>query len=458
MCYCFSRSLAVLRLIACRAIRATSLTLVVIVFGLSWASEVLAVSPYMGYGLAAEPSNTTYWADTAQGVCDKFGQTWSGSSPGYCRFNGPDRYLTFVQVCKSSGGVYFAPDTTKPQAQQCDGTPPPNCSSSELLNKYRGAGVTGPSLTDAAPALICVQGCGYTGGSVMVTFPKAGGGYTYSGRLGVATGQSCTTANYDVIDTVMYDETQDKPPSPLNCADQGKVYGTVNGVGICANAGSIPGSTVTTNESKTSTETSASGVQATPQTESTSYSVGNVNGVAWVTSTVTHGDGSKTQVAQPLDGFCRENPSASPCGGGGGGGGGGRKDAGVAAGGDNCQAQPVCSGDAIQCMMVKQQWHTRCDSNQPSSLSDLGQKLIDNQDPVSNPASKANWDVRPISSSLDQSAFLGGGGLSDKVVTVSGQSITLPFSRLNQYLVWIGHLFVVLSLIGAIRIVLGGFK
>ncbi|ULX54062.1 hypothetical protein A9P79_19260 [Cupriavidus taiwanensis] len=109
-------------------------------------------------------------------------------------------------------------------------------------------------------------------------------------------------------------------------------------------------------------------------------------------------------------------------------------------------------------MMVNQQWRTRCDSNQPSSLSDLGSKLINGQDPVSNPAAPANRTVNPISSSIDQTAFLSGGGLSDKVVTVSGQSITLPFSRLNQYLVWIGHLFVVLSLIGAIRIVLGGFK
>nr|WP_147299340.1 hypothetical protein [Cupriavidus taiwanensis] len=338
--------------------------------------------------------------------------------------------------------------------------PPPNCSSSGLLNKYRGAGVTGPSAGPEAPGLICVEGCGYIGGAVMVTVPK-GSAYEYSGRLGAATGQACTTGkNYDIIDTVMYDETKDdRPPSPLSCADQGKVYGTVNGVGICANAGTIPGSTVTTNETKTSTQTDASGVQAAPQSETTTYSVGNINGVAMVTSTVTHADGSKTQVTQTQDGFCRENPSASPCGGGGGGGGGGGKkeDKGIAAGGDTCQAQPVCSGDAIQCMMVKQQWYTRCEPQQENPMSQLGQQILDGNDPKAgdNPVAEENRTKHSLNGAIDQSGFLAGGGLQDKTFRMSGQMVVFPFSKLNEYLVMIGNVFVAISLIGAARIVVG---
>lgn len=435
MRYCFSRSLAARQSIRHRL--AHALLVALFVFGLSWASEGLAVSPYMGYGLAAEPSNTAYWADTGQGVCDKFGQTWSGSSPGYCRFNGPDRYLAFVQVCKTSGGVYFAPDTTKPSAQQCD-SPPPSCSDASLVNKYIGASVQGTATS--LPTTVCIQGCAYSTGTVGVQV-----GTSYATDLGKGTGATCTGANYDTIDTTT---KATDPPSLVSCSKQGKVYGTVNGVGICAAAGTIPNSTVTQNGSTTTQNTSASGVQGTPTTSTTTTTVSNVNNVSTVTTTTTNPDGSKSSTTQDQATYCQQNPSAQVCKG----------SESTASGGTDCTAAPSCSGDAIQCMMVNQQWRTRCDSNQPSSLSDLGSKLVNGQDPVANPASSGNRTVNPIASSIDQSSFLNGAGLSDKVVSVSGQSITLPFSRLNQYLVWLGHLFVVISLIGAIRIVLGGFK
>ncbi|MFJ1251713.1 virulence factor TspB C-terminal domain-related protein [Cupriavidus sp. CuC1] len=207
----------------------------------------------------------------------------------------------------------------------------------------------------------------------------------------------------------MYDETQDKPPSLQSCADQGKVYGTFNGVGMCATAGSIPGSTVTMNDTKTSMHTDASGVAAAPQTETVSYSVGNVNGQAMVTATVTHADGSKDQVTQTQDGFCKDNPSSSPCtGGGGGGGGGGNTNKGTAAGGDDCTTPPACTGDAIACMMIKQQYKTRCELQKddgPNGAVALGQKLANGQDPqastLPSPSNATQVDLSARLSNVD---------------------------------------------------------
>ncbi|WP_147310571.1 hypothetical protein [Cupriavidus taiwanensis] len=320
------------------------------------------------------------------------------------------------------------------------GSPPPACSDASMINKYVGAGVQGTATT--LPTTVCIQGCAYTAGSVGVQV-----GTSYSMDLGKGTGQTCTGANYDTIDTTT---KPTDPPSLRSCAMKGQVYGTVNGVGICAAAGTIPNSTVKQQSTSTTQTTDASGVQAAPQTEGTTVVVSNVGGVPKVTETKTNPDGSKTETTEDQVSYCQKNPTAQVC----------KESESTASGGADCTTPPSCSGDAIQCMMVNQQWRTRCDSNQPSSLSDLGSKLVNGQDPVlaagsSNPFMR---QATAVGGSIDQTAFLSGGGLSDKVVTVSGQTITLPFSRLNQYLVWIGHLFVVLSLIGAIRIVLGGFK
>ncbi|MFJ1258836.1 hypothetical protein [Cupriavidus sp. CuC1] len=318
--------------------------------------------------------------------------------------------------------------------------PPPVCTDAAVKARYLGASVQGTSAS--LPSTICIQGCAYSGGAVGVQ-----SGTSYASDVGMGTGATCSPANYDTLDTTT---KPTDPPSLVSCQKRGMTYGTVNGVGICAKAGTVPNTTVTKNDSSTSQATDASGVQAAPQTTNTVTNVTNVNGVPTVTQTKTNPDGSKTSTTQPQDGFCASNPNDKVCKG---------TDQSQASGGDDCTAPPVCNGDAVQCMMVKQEYGTRCDNQKPNDASALGTKILAGQDPVANPADHANRTSTPISNSLDQTAFLGAsGGLSDKVFTVSGQAITFPFSRLNQYLVWIGRLFVVMSLIGALRIVLGGFK
>lgn len=379
---------------------------------------------------------------TAQQACLSLQSSWP---TGYTQLLRIDAVATPVGTYKAQGTCVIAKtDGTGSQnyssivSDTVYGGSAMDCTTTTSQNQYVGAWVVGGGST--APAYACIQGCQYPQGSIAVVLQS-----TYGMEVGKGNGQTCNAANYDSIDTTT---KKDDPPSLVSCGKMGLTYGTVNGVGICAKSGEVPGTTVTKTDTSTTTNTDASGVQASPQTSNTTTNVTNVNGVPTVTQTTTKPDGTKTSTTDTKDSFCSKNPNDAVC-----------KTVASASGGDDCKTAPVCKGDAIQCAMLNQQWHTRCDSNQQSAYSDLGQKLLDGADPVANPASSGQRTVKNVGSSIDQSTFLAGGsGLTDKVLTVSGQTITLPFSRLNQYLVWIGHLFVVMSLIGAIRIVLGGFK
>lgn len=419
-----------------------------IALGLSLGSEVRADAPQTMYKYSYG-GYTGKWGSTYAAACSYMnsanpggwgtGYTWtlmSGQTTCGMFYNG-SQFIVQVGVQTGSGCADGSnPDLTKPTSSQC-GPPPPNCSDASLTGKYVGAWVVGQG--SSAPGYACIQGCQYPQGSIAVGLASS-----YGMEVGKGNGQTCSGANYDSIDTTT---KASDPPSPVSCGKMGLVYGTVNGVGICAKGGEVPGTTVTKTDSTTTQTTDASGVQAPSQTTNTTTNVTNVNGVPTVTKTTTKPDGSKETSTEPKDVYCASHPNDALC-----------KTDSQASGGDDCKTPPVCKGDAVQCAMLSQQWKIRCDNQQTNAASDLATSVLAGNDPSKNPAAVANRDVRPISNSIDQTAFLGGGGLQDKVVTVSGQSITLPFSRLNQYLEWIGRVFVVLSLIGAIRIVLGGFK
>lgn len=410
--------------------------------------EARADAPVSGWVFSSYTGAQHPWGASQAALCTapNVNRVYSGTlatvyiENGYCKFktvgSGDVSGLFMIAQTRCGDGTF--PNTSKPLADQCgSGTAPPVCTDASVKNKYVGAWVVGQGGT--APAYACIQGCQYPQGSTAVGLQTS-----YGMSVGQGNGQTCTGANYDSIDTTT---KPSDPPSVVSCGKMGLVYGTFNGVGICQKGGEIPGTSVTKTDTSATTKTDASGVQAPSQTTNTTTNVTNVNGVSTVTQTTTKPDGTKETTTETKDSFCSKHPDDAVC-----------KTESQASGGDDCKVPPVCKGDAIQCAMLSQQWKTRCDNQQTNAASDLATQVLGGNDPSKNPADKENRDVRPIANSIDQTAFLGGGGLQDKVVTVSGQSITLPFSRLNQYLEWIGRLFVVLSLIGAIRIVLGGFK
>ncbi|NYI00233.1 virulence factor TspB C-terminal domain-related protein [Cupriavidus plantarum] len=242
-----------------------------------------------------------------------------------------------------------------------NGPPPPDCTATSTKNAYIGAWVVGSAST--APGYACIQGCQYPQGAF-----AASGSFGYGMSIGAGNGQTCSGANYTSIDTTT---KKDDPPSPVSCGQRGLVYGTLNGVGICAPASDIPNSTVKQDTTTTKTDTSASGVQAPPQTTNTTTTVTNNNGTTTVTQTTTNPDGSKSSTTTDKDTFCSKNPNDNIC-----------KSRNSATGGDTCAAAPVCTGDAVQCAMLTQQWRTRCDQQKTDETVAFGQQLATGQDPI----------------------------------------------------------------------------
>lgn len=316
---------------------------VVFAFGLSVVSEARAAAPvdfYYPQGYAAGP-----YFSTREAACEYLtGRlapplAWSYKADwGYCvQRDSSGQYVNSANVygtprCAPNG---TAPDTSKPLAQQC-GDPAPNCSDASLASKYIGAWVVGSGV---APDYACIQGCQYPQGSTAVGLQSS-----YGMSIGKGNGKTCSGANYDSIDTTT---KPTDPPSPVSCGKMGLVYGTVNGVGICAKGGEIPGTTVTKNDTKTSTATDASGVQAPSQTTNTTTNVTNINGVPTVTRTTTNPDGTKTSATESKDAFCAKNADDSVC-----------KDTDSFQG--SCAASFTCTGDAIQCAIAKEQYTRNC--------------------------------------------------------------------------------------------------
>ncbi|GAQ30849.1 hypothetical protein SAMD00023378_4532 [Ralstonia sp. NT80] len=280
---------------------------------------------------------------------------------------------------------------------------PANCSDASLMNKYRGAGYTTSSSQSSAPDYICIKGCQYDPGGVTVTYPNPNSltGYTSGGRAGASSGKSCDMKNWPQItlDVDLSNATDFKklPPSPEVCAAQGRFYGQVNGVDVCSPA-IPPGGSVSTNDGSTTTQPGGTGASApagTPPDTSTSNTT--CDGQNCTTTTVVVGGGGRTvncgsvhvsaasipvasgpatndtcstTVTVPQQQFCQQNPNAVVC-----------QDDSVSGGAD-CSAPPACSGDAINCAILSQQWSTRCELQKSQDpMIQLGQQLVTGQDP-----------------------------------------------------------------------------
>lgn len=239
---------------------------------------------------------------------------------------------------------------------------------------------------------------------------------------------------------------------PLKCA-AGMCSGTVNGVEICVKCNSYEtvnqNTTTTTNADGSKTETSQLGdtwcglkeckwtVETTTVTRD---AAGNI-----ISGPAT----TKEEKTEDKQSYCEKNPESKQCK---------ETEINEASGGETCAAEPICQGDAIQCMMVKQQWKTRCIFDTENAMSALGGQLIAGSDPDAHlhPAALANRTQIDLTNSIDQSRFLSGGGLQDKTFSAMGQTFVIPFSRMNSWLQMFGNILVAITMILAARIVVGG--
>lgn len=328
------------------------------------------------------------------------------SATGFCTGHWPSDPKQCGGSCNI--GVVELSDCVVGYKKQPDGTcksntpPPPNCADPSLLNKYKGAGYTTASTQAGAPDYICIKGCQYDPGGVTVTYPNSNSvtGYTSGGRAGAASGKSCDMTNWPQItlDVEMSNATDitKLPPSPEVCAAQGRFYGQVNGADVCSPA--VPRGTTTTSNGTTTEQTGGTGASApagTPPDTTTSKTT--CDGQICTTTVVVVGGGGRTvqcgsvQVAassvptargpatnntctttstQPQQQYCAQNPQAVQC-----------KDDSVSGGAD-CGSPPSCSGDAISCAILQQQWNMRCELQKHDDSTDLGAKLANGQDPL----------------------------------------------------------------------------
>lgn len=323
-----------------------------------------------------------------------------------------------------------------------------------VAGQTSGAGYydVGTSSSGSVAAATCSNGCMFR----FVGSCPAGTGfvsgvrhyYCYGGYVGMGIGSvgGCTSTPSSVGSSV-------PSSTPLSCGE-GQCFGQVNGVDTCVLCGSVSsktysGSTTTvTNPDGTKTSTTTGTVSSsTPGagvvvTSSTSTGTTGSTGAPSGASTSTAGD-TKTQ--DPTS-FCKDNPASPLC------------VQGNASGGADCSAAPSCSGDAIQCAVLAQSWQTRCQvySLAPGdAVSTAGGAAIQaaaNQ-PEGHPA--LTGTTASLSSAIDQTRFLGGGGLTDKTYTAGSYSITVPWSKWNTALELLGALGVAVSLIIAARIVGG---
>lgn len=117
-------------------------------------------------------------------------------------------------------------------------------------------------------------------------------------------------------------------------------------------------------------------------------------------------------------------------------------------GGEACDAAPTCSGDAIQCAILDQEWRARCPSIDVETLaSDVG---LDGEG-----APGGTVDGQ----SLDATGFLTGAQcLSDVTIELGDWgTVTVPLSDYCIYFVMMGYMVLVCAYLGAARIVSGAF-
>lgn len=300
------------------------------------------------------------------------------------------------------------------------------------------------SWTSTAPSLdtrtVCSSGVpGYysCNSTIAPDFCGSSDGVTYLCHgSGSSSGTSCTPSpapEQPVPPTEPVSELPSAPP-PGTCPGQ------FNGVTVnmpCNNTVSKGTKNETSNdgsgnitskaESRSTTCTAAGACSTTVTTVTT------VNGGAPVTTTKTV-DESKAD-------FCVGNPAAKECGDGEGSSFGG-----------SCDSGFVCEGDAVQCAHAKETHLQNCKINKDTPERQLYESSkgddadFDNDDVV---------NVGP--SSFSQAPILGAAScISDKSITVMGSPVSLPFSRVCEYLAMLGNVLMAVGFLLSGRIIMRG--
>lgn len=237
------------------------------------------------------------------------------------------------------------------------------------------------------------------------------------------------------------------PPSspdngqPSNCPS-GKVPGTVNGTQVCVD----PGTSDPTTKKNTSTNTTTNPDGSTTQTqqETTTNCVGATCTTTTTTTTTTTppGGGTSTTETTTSAGTCtRGSPGC------------GDEDREPSRFGGSCAAFS-CDGDAIMCAVALEQHKRNCALFSDSSPES---DLYESEKGKTGPQYTTEPSVNIGPGSISQSNVLAGSAqcISDKTITVAGNTITLPFSQICSTLQHLGTVLLFIAFLTAYRIVSG---
>jgi hypothetical protein len=254
-----------------------------------------------------------------------------------------------------------------------------------------------------------------------------------SGEEENATGQCIPKklcAPYEALDANGFCRSNTSPTAPpkppLNppkddgtCPSGSSNVGTDStGTAICQSTGTPPTDTKTTHDptqittnpdGSTTTKDSSSTTNAdgskTTQSTTCTVDVFGTKSCQTTGSTGTKSDGTQGKsdgsgAGDKPSGLCDKNPELNFC-----------KNSQVSGGCNAGVDTTSCTGDAIQCAILRQQKKEYCENIKPNPLTDLGTQLLAGNDPKQAQIDAAmKGDVVDLSNNkLDQSGFLGGG-------------------------------------------------
>lgn len=344
--------------------------------------------------------------------------------------------------------------------------PPPVCTPGRefSVTVTQGFKIPGSNKTTDMKAPSNVGGCRVYPGSIEECMSAPSGEVFCTWRVtegGIAaTGESASSNS-----TLPSGSTPTTVPEYNPALGAGCPKGTVN-LGIDSAGGSICGGSGTSPSTPTKTEVTRPTTTATnpdggnTKTESIDRTNSDGSVTTTTTTTTTAADGTVTKKVEAVtsgkpgggggssdsegDDFCKKHPELNAC-----------KNSEVTAG--TCAAgadSTACTGDAIQCAILRQQKKEYCEWNKENPSATLGNQAVAGNDPLKSTLPTKENASQFNMQSLDQSGFLGGGScFQDKSVTVQGIAINLPFSKLCPYLEWLRYVIMIIAALVSLRIV-----
>lgn len=259
---------------------------------------------------------------------------------------------------------------------------------------------------------------------------------------GTFTGAKCDASTFEEQGTEPVgaaDPSSDKQTAPTKCSS-GQYPGTVNGVEVCVDPVGGDSTQKQTQKGDTTTNPDGSTTQ-TQQSQQTTCegSACTTTTTTTVTTTPAGGGASTTETTTSVGTCTRGSPGC------------GDEDRDRSSFGGACSAFS-CDGDAIMCAVALEQHRRNCQLYGESPES----QLYDTEKGKTGPQ-YASETVNLGPGSFSQVNALGAGAqcISDKTITVAGNTVTLPFSQICSTLQHFGTVLLFIAFLTAYRIVSG---